>query len=359
MPDEPNFPLGPDGTAEDSLARVAMEWVVRRDRGLDPAESAALAVWLQAHPRHLGAFSRAFAVWQRLNGIGEVKSLAAEADALLARARANYLRRRKLRAAVAVVGLAAMLMFGLVQFRSFFWSHREPRGVAQNGGYEVMESTARRQSLPDGTIVELNGDSRIEVDYTPAERRVRLVAGEAHFFVAKDKLHPFLVSAHGVTVRAVGTAFNVRLAPTAVEVLVTEGKIRVNADPHSARDYVSSAGEPSDTALVAGQRAWVSTEAPRSSISVEKAAAAEIDQALAWQSTRLVFDHTPLDGVVEAFNRYNGHQLVIGSPELRNRTLTGVFRADNLDGFLRLLKASVDVIPERRSEHETLLLPSR
>src|SRR5581483_9214616 len=88
------------------------------------------------------------------------------------------------------------------------------------GGYE-------RQTLADGSVVELNGNTQVQVAYSPAERRVRLVQGEAHFTVAKNKRRPFWVEAQGVSVRAVGTAFNVRLDPQRVDVLVTEGRVPV------------------------------------------------------------------------------------------------------------------------------------
>ena len=71
--------------------------------------------------------------------------------------------------------------------------------IAAAVGYES-------RALDDGTVVELNGGAEIEVQFTAAERRLRLVRGEAHFQVAKNPLRPFVVEAGGVAVRAVGTA---------------------------------------------------------------------------------------------------------------------------------------------------------
>src|SRR5205085_148439 len=44
----------------------------------------------------------------------------------------------------------------------------------------------RRVDLPDGSVIQLNTDSAVEVRYEAAERRVRLTRGEAHFTVAKN-----------------------------------------------------------------------------------------------------------------------------------------------------------------------------
>ena len=65
--------------------------------------------------------------------------------------------------------------------------------------------------------------------------------------MSKDPERPFLVSAGEVTVRAVGTAFDVRLAPTAVEVLVTEGVIRrVNNFPEGTSRPVAGRSPAND-----------------------------------------------------------------------------------------------------------------
>src|SRR6185312_14457159 len=106
----------------------------------------------------------------------------------------------------------------------------------------------------------------------------------------------------------------------------------------------SSARLPTGVSLVAGERAVVHLGlSGEPSVTVDRPAARDLDDALAWESTRLVFDQTPLAQVVEAFNRFNPQQLVVADPGLGARTLTGTFRADNLEAFTRLLRASVDV----------------
>lgn len=94
-------------------------------------------------------------------------------------------------------------------------------------------------------------------------------------------------------------------------------------------------------------------------VAVAEVNKAEMEDELGWQTTRLVFNNTPLDEVIAGFNRYNEHRLTLGDPALRKRALTGVFRADNREGFVRLLRASVDVKAEQRTPHETVLLPIR
>ena len=359
MSRHPEFGNSGQPQPADPVAQAAAEWVVRRDRGLTPGEVATLAEWLDADPRHAAEYLRISRGWQELDIIGAEPGLAAMADAVEANARARRAR-RTVWAAAGGLAAAAAIAVALALWQI-------PRAVPPDGpaesattSYTVLASTARRIALPDGSVAELNGDSRIEAGFTPAERRVRLVRGEAHFSVAKDPAHPFIVSAGSVSVRAVGTAFDVRLAADRVEVLVTEGKVHVAESAHAPElrsgPEGSSGKASAERALISGERAVVRMAATaKVSLTVDVPSQKEIDQALAWEGTRLVFDRTPLDQVVAAFNHYNARQLVLANPALCNRTLSGVFRADNLDGFIHLLHASLDVIADPQDDNRTVL----
>ena len=161
-----------------------------------------------------------------------------------------------------------------------------------------------RLALPDGSRVELKDGTNVVVQYSEGERRVKLTGGEAHFSVWKDKTRPFIVEVAGVEVRAVGTAFNVRLDPKAVEVLVTEGRVQVDQRSTAA----DAAGSSPETLVVSGgERVVVPLQvvklAPK--IPVMSVTTDEISRELAWQAPRLQFYETPLVDAVAEFNRLN------------------------------------------------------
>ena len=120
----------------------------------------------------------------------------------------------------------------------------------------------RNVLLPDGSVVGLNTNSVVEIVYSAAERRIRLTRGEAFFTVAKNPNRPFWVEADGVSVRAVGTAFDVRDRPDAIEVLVREGKVQVHR---------AGSAQPA-ALLVAGEKAVVSRAATSAAARVSVAA---------------------------------------------------------------------------------------
>ena len=104
-------------------------------------------------------------------------------------------------------------------------------------------------ALPDGSSFDLNTNSRIWVDYSQRQRVIRLERGEAYFKVAHDTHRPFWVRAGDYWVRAVGTAFNVYLRPTGVEVTVSEGTVKVvnataNEPPPSDAAIYRFSGRP-------------------------------------------------------------------------------------------------------------------
>jgi len=197
------------------------------------------------------------------------------------------------------------------------------------------------ERLPDGSDVELKGDARIAVDFTPEFRRVRLVRGEAHFHVAKDARRPFLVQADGVEVRAVGTAFSVQLAPDVVDVIVTEGTVRVQ--PETGRPDSKS------SEVTAGRRCTI--EVAQRVAHVADLGGAEAADRLAWRIPQLEFSRTPLTEVVALMNentgRASGPRLEIADVRLDEIKLTGFLRADNTTGLLRLLESNFHVSVER------------
>jgi len=211
--------------------------------------------------------------------------------------------------------------------------------------------------LPDGSIAELNTGAEIVVRYQPEHRDIQLVRGEAHFIVQKDPARPFIVRAGKVNVYAVGTAFAVRMEPQSVDVLVTEGKVAV--DPAAAAvpaATVFSNPRATSVFVTAGRHVLVpnATEAG-ARLDAEVAPESDMQRLLAWRGLRLELSGTPLADAVAVLNRQNRLQIVIASEALAKMQMSGVFRADNAEGFVRLLESNYGVEVERRGDAEVVL----
>ncbi|MBW7895071.1 MAG: FecR domain-containing protein [Opitutaceae bacterium] len=346
----------PPATGDSAARKEAAAWVARHDRGLTADEVHDFAAWAEADPRHMEAYEQTAAAWRGLDAAQFDPALTTRAEAVAHRAARRRQRQRWLRRATALGAAAALVMLLAPRLDFGNRSDNATAAVAPQPSYQVLVSTAHQEILPDGSTAEINGASRIAVAYSATERRVHLLEGEVHFAVQKNPDRPFIVQVGNVAVRAVGTAFNVKRAEAGVEVLVTEGQVSVDDAVHG-----DSLLTPNMPVLQAGQKLVVGTTsatAPVPPVQLFNLGNGDIDQELSWQSTRLVFNDTPLGDVVSAFNRYNDVQLRIGAPELRDRPLTGVFKAENLDGFLRLLQAGQVVLVHPGVPGTKILMPA-
>ena len=332
----------PFSASSDEVESAAADWLARRDAGWSPEDQRQFELWLRKDARHGQAWAALDSTWAAFDRPRSVGTAGAMIRELAARQRRR--RRRWVAGAGAAVALAASI--ALVA-----WP-RTPKAVAG----EAVLSTVNRQVLADGSIVELNLGAGIEVDYQPETRRVRLVRGEAHFAVAKNPARPFVVTAGGVKVWAVGTAFAVKLGPAAVDVLVTEGRVAVDRPPVGEISMASVAPASRAVLVPAGERLVVPVDAPpAATLQPEVLARGEIERRLAWRGPRLELSGTPLSRAIAVFNRENPVHLSIDDPTLGEMRMSGIFRADNAEGFVRLLEANYGVKAERRDGGEITL----
>jgi len=337
------------------IEAAAAAWLSLRDRGMSSAETAEFVHWLQQDPQHATIFGELNRVWQDFDRLGAVPApgrtdFSPDGDLLAPRFRRRPLRRQTW-PALGLAAAAAILLLGAIFFRG-------PRHAAETaiGAFQKLD-------LPDGSVAQLNTDTAIDTTFTAAERRVRILRGEVHFTVTKDPARPFIVTVGQVAVRAVGTAFNVRQHGTEVEVLVTEGRVRLDRSTSGESLLAASSPAAEPPLLVAGERATVTQPAKAATpaplvATVQKVSDPEMQRALAWQERRLEFDSVPLDEVVREFNRYNQRKLVIGDAYLAARRFSGTFRADGYEALARLLENDF-AVTVTRTDGEIVLRETR
>lgn len=320
--------------AVEKISEIAVRWVVRADAGaLTPAEEHELTSWLAADSRHRGAYVRARAGWVDLDRLAAMRGPArgaqerfsgvsfAEHSEIAANAEkeAGMLSRRELLAAgiAAVSGGVAWMLFseGLEHYAS---------GVGE----------VRRIALEDGSTLLINTSSEVSVRLTKEQRQIHLIRGEAHFEVARDKSRPFIVQVNGTEVRAVGTAFAVRLEAAQVDVTVTEGVVEVadSADLSGRASMLQTRHRREVKRVIANERAVIA-RVPNRSPEVEAMTAAQADRQLAWREGMVSFDGESLQTAVAEINRHNRRQIVIEDTTLGQLPVIGLFRATDIEGF--------------------------
>ena len=211
-------------------------------------------------------------------------------------------------------------------------------------------------ALHDGSHVTLNTDTSIRVSLGEHERRIQLEKGEAFFEVAKDNTRPFIVYAGEKRVMAVGTKFSVRRDHDDIQVVVTEGRVKLAASPEQqlispavakpARERTprgAAVAIPPSTFLDAGAIA----RTQESEVLVRPDAAQEAEKLLSWRGGYVNFEDLALAEAVAEFNRYNERKIFIEDPAIGALRLSGNFRANNTDAFLWLIQSGFPITVEQ------------
>lgn len=373
-------------TADDQrIDEAAADWLFRREQGLDAAAQDVYLQWLRDDPRHGRAIARLERSWKALDALKEWRprdSAVPNPDLLSQPCHGLPRSRRVLRLAVLTASLAAALV-ATWYAPGWFESAGDQASVRTAAKPQVIRHEPEQRLLPDGSRLTLQPGSQIEVAFSPAQRRIRLSGGEAHFEVAKNPDWPFFVETPaGLTVRAIGTAFNVRLAEAEVAVVVTEGKVLLETEAVAIPSPAPGSAAPANLAivpatavpvdakvaarqspplLIAGQSAkFALPEQPAEerSLQVVSLTPEEVARATDWRVLRLEFRDLPLREVVAEFNRHNTHQLALGDDAVGKLTIGGTFRADNAAAFVRLLESLLGVRVQAGPNVTTIYSPT-
>lgn len=339
-------------------------WLASLEEGIDEDDRTQLTEWLAADASHAEELIRLARVWDSLDLLRELSALFPLDQYRLRRGKKV---RRYAAAAALVLALGgasawwmmrqgAATMPAAISVALPERSNRLTQAPTSSEsaslpgrGYETAIGEQLSARLPDGSVVTLNTDTRLEVVYSDAERLITMQRGEANFRVATDQERPFRVLARGRMVQAVGTVFNVHAGLDALEVTVSEGRVRVTSAPAISIDRADSpqSSERSSVELslmvTAGELAVLQDE----SEAVRRVDRAEIEARLAWQQGMLVFRGEPLERVLAEVSRYTTVKFTVADESIRTRRVGGYFRAGDIDSLLVALRESFDIETRR------------
>ncbi|NOW48650.1 transmembrane sensor [Novosphingobium sp. SG751A] len=207
--------------------------------------------------------------------------------------------------------------------------------------YHTALGEDRSVRLADGSLIHLNTATSVEVALREDGRHLHLLRGEARFDVAHDARRPFLVTIGSATVRAVGTAFNLRLRSDKTELTVIEGTVAVRDNGSLPRRVAAGNG-----AAIRGGTVAVTALRP-----------ASIQQRMAWERGRIELEGETLAQAVEDMNRYRAHPLILGDTKLAALRVGGSFHIRQSDDFVRALSASFGIRSIKGRDAAIILMP--
>lgn len=337
----------------------AAAWLARVDKGMSADDEVELRNWLREDERNREAFFELATFWDEADRLAELAELFPLEEAVPRPARPRLAHRwlYATAAAVGVAGIAVLVMDGVGVPTS---GETQP-GAAFVTEYRTSVGGRVTERLPDESVVELNTDTELNVDYSATERNVFLERGEAFFDVAHDASRPFNVHVAGRVVEALGTTFNVRLAADGgIQIMVTDGRVRmmnpVDEAPGSVDRTTGRAGQ-TPTLLARGELAVIDPgrALEYSGPDVQRLEPAEIDAKLAWQRGVLIFRGESLESVLDEVTRYTTTEFVLADQELASVRVGGYFRAGDIDSLLVALRENLDIESSQAGDDRVVL----
>ncbi|ABR89411.1 Fe2+-dicitrate sensor, membrane component [Janthinobacterium sp. Marseille] len=310
----------------------AVEWLVHLWSGSADLDSrAAWQKWRAADPEHERAWLHIEDVNQqlrgRMNGVSADTAIASIAQP------ASRSRRKALKtfSVVVTVGTAAWL-----SSETMLWKTLTS---------EIRTATGERLNfkLADGTQLELNTDTAVNVRYDSALRLVQLVRGELLITTAKDSVspaRPFMAETVAGRILALGTKFTVRQDGDISQVAVLEGAVEL-----------IPANNPGQVVrLDAGQAGSFNAEGaltPPQAISAQAA----------WTEGVLIASDMRLDDFIAELKRYRPGHLSC-DPASAGLRLSGVFPLNDMQKILTSLTEVLPVRVQTFTRYWTRIVPA-
>ncbi|HEY4206426.1 MAG TPA: FecR domain-containing protein [Puia sp.] len=229
------------------------------------------------------------------------------------------------------IGVAASLLLAV---SAIYLLSTKPVGATANE-VTTKRGSVSRVTLPDGTQVWLNSDSKLSYlgDFTKV-REVSL-SGEAFFDVAKDESRPFIIHTDKINVRVLGTAFNVKSYPAdeAVEATLIRGKIEVTFNDRPTEKIIL---KPNERLVVSSGRKAKPVMTLDNITPIRDSIVAQT----AWIQNEIAFSDESLLNISHMLERRFDVAFQFTNEEVKSYAYTGIYEQESLRKILEVLSMS-------------------
>lgn len=343
--------------ANETIMQEAAAWLVKMDDGLTQAQLEEFEQWKSRSGRHADVFE------QMRDTLDEAEVLSSLAEVFPLQRRKGGVRFHSW-SALASAALFCLVMLPLGYIGVSYLSDTE---VTDASPYlyslqvDAPIATSVKKQLQDGSVLTLNSNSSVLVRYTAQSREIVLTRGELHIEVKHNPSRPLFVNAGNQRFEAVGTAFNVAMHESDVELIVTDGKVKAavaTSFPGSDTDITHSSVNSEQTVqVVKGERLQirVDTHLPTA---VMKSQMDEVQMAmsLSWREGIITFNGEPLTDVISQLERYTGKQFVIKDESLKNLKIVARFKMQELDDILSVMEKNMGINASKDTNRSELIV---
>jgi len=343
---------------KEQIQEQACLWISRMDRGLSPTEQRELVIWCNQNAKHHSTLLEMASYWDDVSVLNELSGLFPLEKAKKSN---NKFAAIALAASVAIISLLSTNALIDQSFLPFIPSLHE-QALTQTQTLKTPIGEQNSFTMSDGTHIQLNTNSIVEIAYTSSFRQLTLVQGEARFDVAKDKSRPFTVTSGEKSFTALGTIFNVQKTGNhEMELMVTEGRVlitKANEALEVIKKTLLTANENTKQSdlpgvlVISGEKAVI---AKHVATPVKKISLDQVQRDLAWQQGMLIFDGEPLSKALVEVSRYTSSRFKILDPKMANMKVSGYFKANDVDGLLASLNSNFNINYSKNADSTILL----
>jgi ferric-dicitrate binding protein FerR (iron transport regulator) len=225
---------------------------------------------------------------------------------------------------------AAVFIGALLLSVGAFYSYRllYPTDLVQQTAY----GKTCKLRLPDGSIVTLNGNSRLRYapNWASGQTREVWLDGEGFFHVTHQPNHErFIVNLpNKLKIEVLGTEFNVLARESRSKVVLNNGKIQLDVGKQAKEKLVMKPGDLfyADISTKVYYRKHVDAASQS-----------------AWLTGKLKFDGTSLEEVAQMLEDTYGVTVIIADTDLRRQTLSGTVPNQSMQTILNGLSTVFDL----------------
>lgn len=283
----------------------------------------ALQRWLDESQDNKQAWQCVLNISQRFSPLRENDQQQTAALSVLTQRAHNAGRRQVLKMA-AWVSVGTLLAWGS-------WRHTPLRSqvLAWHADYYSPHGEITSFTLADGSLIWLDTESALNVDYSPTQRALRLLKGRVMIETATDSIRPLTIVTEQGKMRALGTRFSVQALGNATVLQVYQGAVEVS--PTAISDALIV---PAGQTMTFHQEGFGPISPLRNA-------------SPAWTRGLLQADNLPLGEFIERLSAYHSGYLGC-DPAVSMLTVTGTFPLHDTDMSLDMLTNALPVQLNRR-----------
>ncbi len=232
-----------------------------------------------------------------------------------------------------IIGIAASLFVGTI-FYVLIESNSNSKNTIATLTVETIAGEKSTVTLPDGTTVFLNSETQISYpEHFSEKNRTVELEGEAFFDVSHNSAKPFIVSAGDISIRVLGTTFNLRAFADeeTISTTLVEGKVRIEKENEKEQTVLAD--------LNPSERAVFSKNNNKITVSYET----NLNKFIGWKEGKLVLDNAPVEVVVKKLEAWFNVKIIVKGEQLKKTRFTMTFTDETIEEVLKLLALSYPV----------------